>query len=575
MRTLGIESTAHTFGAGVVEDGSVISNVRDMYVPEEGGIHPREAADHHVRVGSDIVRRALSEAGIREEDLDLVSFSRGPGLGPCLRVGATIARVISLKNSIPIVGANHCVAHLEIGNLLGAEDPVLLYVSGGNTQVIAFVKGRYRVLGETLDIGIGNMLDKMGREMGMPFPAGPRIEKLARGERISGFWDGGDEQDIELLELPYSVKGMDISFSGIMTAALALWKKGAHLPSICHSVQETTFSMLCEVTERAMAHIGSEEVLLGGGVACNSRLKEMADIMASERDARSFAPPNSLAVDNGAMIAYLGERMHHSGISHRMDETVIDQKFRTDMVDVRWKEEKERSVIETPGTTTLAIGQVPEPGTVLGKGAEAVITSDYFGDVPSVRKFRFPKGYRLPEMESRLTSSRIRNEARMLIAMRSIGIRTPYVLDVDMGDNTLVLEMLKGPRLATHLNIKPRGEQGKLLRSMGEIIGRMHRNDIVHGDLTTSNFILMREEPEPVLGVIDTSLSEKTAELEKKGVDLRLFFEVFYSTHEGLRELEDDFWTGYGRENPDADEVRSKLNDINQRGRYITERWTG
>ncbi|MGA1820620.1 MAG: bifunctional N(6)-L-threonylcarbamoyladenine synthase/serine/threonine protein kinase [Thermoplasmatota archaeon] len=575
MRTLGIESTAHTFGAGIVEDGTVLSNVRDMYVPEEGGIHPREAADHHVRVGNDIVGRALSEAGIREEELDIVSFSRGPGLGPCLRVGATIARVISLKNSIPIVGANHCVAHLEIGNLLGAEDPVLLYVSGGNTQVIAFVKGRYRVLGETLDIGIGNMLDKLGREMGMPFPAGPRIEQLARGEKVPELWEGNDEKDIELLDLPYSVKGMDISFSGIMTAALALWKKGASLPSICHSVQETTFSMLCEVAERAMAHIGSDEVLLGGGVACNSRLKGMVDIMASERGARSFAPPNSLAVDNGAMIAYLGERMHLAGISHRLEETVIDQKFRTDMVDVRWRKEKDRSVIETPGTATLAIGQVPEPGTVLGRGAEAVITSGSFGEVPIVEKFRVPKGYRLPEMESRLTSSRIRNEARMLIALRSIGIRTPYVMDVDMMNNMLLLEMLKGPRLASHLNIKPEKEQGRLLRSIGAIIGKMHRNDMVHGDLTTSNFILVQEEPEPVLGVIDTSLSERTAEVEKKGVDLRLFFEVFYSTHEGLRHLEDQFWTGYGSENPDADAVRSKLNDINLRGRYITERWAG
>jgi len=575
MRTLGIESTAHTFGAGVVEDGSVLSNVRDMYVPEEGGIHPREAADHHVRVGSAIVQRALADAEIGEGDLDLVAFSRGPGLGPCLRVGATIARVISLKNSIPILGANHCVSHLEIGSLFGADDPVLLYVSGGNTQIIAFVKGRYRVLGETLDIGIGNMLDKLGREMGMPFPAGPKIERLARGQAVPGLWDGGDGREIELFDLPYSVKGMDISFSGIMTAALALWKKGEFLPSICHSVQETTFSMLCEVAERAMAHIGCEEVLLGGGVACNSRLRTMVDVMASERGGRSFAPPPELAVDNGAMIAYLGEKMHRAGISHDLGETVIDQKFRTDMVDVLWKEEKDRSVIETPGTTTLEIGQIPEPGTVLGRGAEAVIISGSFGKVPSVMKSRIPKGYRLPNMERKLTSSRIRNEARMLIGLRSIGIRTPYVLDVDIAKNMLVLEMLKGPRVANRLNVMPQEEQREILRTIGSVVGKMHHNDMVHGDLTTSNFILLEERPRPILGVIDSSLSERTAEVEKKGVDLRLFFEVFYSTHEGLTELENEFWTGYMDENPDSGEVRAKLNEINLRGRYITERWAG
>ncbi|MGA1872941.1 MAG: bifunctional N(6)-L-threonylcarbamoyladenine synthase/serine/threonine protein kinase [Thermoplasmatota archaeon] len=575
MRTLGIESTAHTFGAGVVEDGSIISNVRDMYVPEKGGIHPREAADHHVRVGSDVVHRALEEAGIEESGLDLVSFSRGPGLGPCLRVGATIARVISLKNSIPVVGANHCVAHLEIGALLGADDPVLLYASGGNTQIIAFVKGRYRVMGETLDIGIGNMLDKLGREMGIPFPAGPRIERLALGREVPGIMEESKGDDIELLELPYSVKGMDISFSGIMTAATSFFRKGASIPSICHSVQETCFSMLCEVTERAMAHIGCEEVLLGGGVACNSRLREMVALMAEERGGRSYAPPPALAVDNGAMIGYLGERMFRSGISHGLDDTGIDQKFRTDMVDVLWRQEREMGVIETPGTSTLAIDGTASAGTILGRGAEALITADEFGDIPAVKKQRIPKGYRTGSIEEMISCGRMRNEARMLTALRSLGIRTPYVLDVDMRAKTLVLEMLKGPRLASCLNVMSEEEQRSALREMGSIIGRMHEGDMVHGDLTTSNFILLAGGTSPVLGVIDCSMSERTAEIEKKGVDLRLFFEVFSSTHQGIMELEENFWSGYLGSNPGGGEVRRKMAEINRRGRYIAERWAG
>ncbi|MBN1389708.1 MAG: bifunctional N(6)-L-threonylcarbamoyladenine synthase/serine/threonine protein kinase [Candidatus Thermoplasmatota archaeon] len=572
MLVLGIESTAHTFGAGVVRDGSIISNVRDMYLPEEGGIHPREAADHHVRVGSDIVHKALEEAAVDDRDLDLVAFSRGPGLGPCLRVGATIARVLSLKNSIPIVGANHCVAHLEIGSLLGAEEPVLLYASGGNTQIIAFVKGRYRVLGETLDIGIGNMLDKLGREMGIPFPAGPRIERLAKGDSDPAT-KGEEGGGIELLDLPYSVKGMDISFSGIMTAALALRKKGVSVHSICHSVQETCFSMLCEVTERAMAHIGCDEVLLGGGVACNSRLRTMVDIMARERGGRSYAPPPPLAVDNGAMIAFLGQRMFEAGISHTMEETVIDQRFRTDMVDVTWRASREMGMIETPGTASLETGQAASPGTVLGRGAEALITAEDLGGMDVVRKIRLPKGYRLTEIEERIVSTRIRNEARMLAAIRSIGIRTPYVIDVDMHQGSLVMEMLKGPRLAHLLNIMKEEDQRGSLREIGSMIGMLHRNNIVHGDLTTSNFILLEGGENPKLGLIDCSLSEISAEIEKKGVDLRLFFEVFSSTHEGLHGMEDELWSGYYHENPDAEMIRGKLMEITKRGRYMSERW--
>ncbi|MEA3558452.1 MAG: bifunctional N(6)-L-threonylcarbamoyladenine synthase/serine/threonine protein kinase [Candidatus Thermoplasmatota archaeon] len=574
MRILGIESTAHTFGAGIVLDGKIVSNVRNMYVPDKGGIHPREAADHHVKVGVDVVRRSLEEASIEPGDLDLVAFSRGPGLGPCLRVGATIARVMSLQNGIPIIGANHCVAHLEIGELLGAEDPVLLYTSGGNTQVIAFVKRRYRVMGETLDIGIGNMLDKLGREMGIPFPAGPKIELLARGEAVPGVKGASGEEDPEFLELPYSVKGMDMSFSGVLTAALNLRRKGASIHSVCRSVQETCFSMLCEVTERAVAHIGAEEVLLGGGVACNSRLKEMVSIMARERGAKSFAPPPSLAVDNGAMIAYLGERMYLGGARHELKDTIIDQKFRTDQVEVIWKKEREIMSIHTPGTVEMRAGTLPGEGEIIGKGAEAVITRRDVGDIPAVEKFRVPKGYRVKDLEGRLKRYRTRNEARMLGNMRSNSVRTPYVLDADPEEGILLMELLPGPRLASVLNTWNRSEQMDALFLMGKMIGDVHFRDMVHGDLTTSNFIVLPEGNGSGLGLIDMSLSERTEEIEKKGVDLRLFFEVFHSTHGALSPIEESFWEGYRSSNRDHDVVKKKMRDIDRRGRYLSERWT-
>ena len=201
---------------------------------------------------------------------------------------------------------------------------MLLYASGGNTQVIAYAAGRYRVFGETLDIGIGNMLDKFGREIGMPFPAGPLIEKRAK--------DGK-----ELLPLPYSVKGMDVAFSGMLTAALALRRNGASLEDLAYSIQEVAFAMLTEVTERAMAHVAKDEVLLGGGVARNRRLQEMVGRMAEDRGARMFVPPGDLCIDNGAMIAWTGLLMHHAGVRTALGETTVDQRFRTDEVDVVWR----------------------------------------------------------------------------------------------------------------------------------------------------------------------------------------------------------------------------------------------
>lgn len=327
---LGIESTAHTASVGVVspdEDGgmAIRSNVSASYSPPQGGIHPREAANHHAQVLPSLIREALTKSDVSVRDLEAVAFAQGPGLGPCLRTGASAARALALTIGRPLVGVNHCVAHLEVGRaVLGCDDPVLLYASGGNTQVIAYAAGRYRVFGETLDIGIGNMLDKLGREMGLPFPAGPTLEQMAL--------EGDD-----LLSLPYSVKGMDVAYSGLLTAATQQLAKGCSPEDLAMSVQETAFAMLVEVTERAMAHIGRQEVLLGGGVAANTRLREMTNIMAEERGAVAHAPPPSLCVDNGAMIAVLGQMMLDAGATTPLDASAVDQRYRTDEVEVTWR----------------------------------------------------------------------------------------------------------------------------------------------------------------------------------------------------------------------------------------------
>lgn len=330
MICLGLEGTAHTIGAGIVKIQNqrckVLSNIMKIYQPDHGGIHPREAANHHATYVADVIKDSTIHAGIDFSHIDLVAFSRGPGLGPCLRTVATAARALALKLEKPLIGVNHCVAHLEIGRgtIPACTDPVLLYVSGANTQVIAFAEGKYRVFGETLDIGLGNCLDKFGRYLGLEFPSGPKIEELAK-------------KGNHYVDLPYSIKGMDVAFSGLLTAAEQYYDKGVPVEDISYSIQETTFAALTEVTERAMAHTEKKEVLLGGGVACNSRLRDMVKIMARERGARFFAPAKDVCVDNGAMIAWLGLIMYKSGVRMSIEKSSIDQRFRTDMVEVFWR----------------------------------------------------------------------------------------------------------------------------------------------------------------------------------------------------------------------------------------------
>lgn len=329
MPILGIESTAHTFGVGIVEADHrgkcrVLANVRDMIQPAHGGIHPREAANHHADVAGTLLEEAFRESGVAPQKLLAVAFAQGPGLGPCLRTGATAARALSLRLGIPLIGVNHCVSHLEIGRgTTEARDPLLLYASGGNTQVIAYAKGRYRVFGETLDIGVGNLLDKFARDHGLAFPGGPKLEQAARGGR-------------KLLDLPYPVKGMDTAFSGVLTAAHALMARGETLADVAFSIQETCFAALTEVTERALAQTGKREVLVGGGVACNDRLAAMIRSMAEARGVSFHRPDKALLVDNGAMIAWNGWLVHRTGTIPDLPASAIEQRYRTDAVEAVW-----------------------------------------------------------------------------------------------------------------------------------------------------------------------------------------------------------------------------------------------
>jgi len=324
---LGIESTADNLGVGVASsDGIILANESSTHVPEEGGIHPREAARHHAAAIGNVLTGALKIAGIEATDINFIAFSQGPGLGPCLRTGATAARALAAFLGIPLVGVNHCVAHIEIGRLsTGAEDPLVLYVSGGNTIVSGFEAGRYRIFGETLDIAVGNCLDAFAREAGLAYPGGPAVEKLAlEGET--------------LVDPPYIVKGMDLSFSGLLTSTVQKLRSGhLRLEDLCFSLQEVAYAMLGEVTERALAHTEKEELLLTGGVAANKRLRSVIASIAEEHGASPRFVPQGYAADNGAMIAWTGVLAYESGVRTPIESSYIDSRWRLDEVEISWR----------------------------------------------------------------------------------------------------------------------------------------------------------------------------------------------------------------------------------------------
>jgi len=332
---IGLEGSANKLGVGIIRDGEVLSNPRRTYnAPPGAGFQPRETAIHHRKVVLEVVGQALVEASLTPADIDAVAYTKGPGMGaPLVSVGV-VARTLAQLWNKPIIGVNHCIAHIEMGRLItGAQHPTVLYVSGGNTQIIAYAQQKYRIFGETIDIAVGNCLDRFARVLKLsndPSP-GYNIEQLAKkGQQ-------------KYLALPYGVKGMDVSFSGLLShieeKAPQLIKKGQYTPAdLCYSLQETVFAMLVETTERAMAHCGSEEVLICGGVGCNKRLQEMMGIMCLERKAKVFGTDMRFCIDNGAMIAQAGWEMYKVGMITPWEETDITQRYRTDDVDVRWRD---------------------------------------------------------------------------------------------------------------------------------------------------------------------------------------------------------------------------------------------
>ncbi|HVP96552.1 bifunctional N(6)-L-threonylcarbamoyladenine synthase/serine/threonine protein kinase [Methanoregula sp.] len=520
---LGIEGTAWNLSAALF-DLDLLALSSRPYSPEHGGIHPREAAQHHASAMRDVIGSVLKEP----EKVTGIAFSQGPGLGPCLRTVATAARSLALALDVPLIGVNHCVAHVEIGSwATGCRDPIVLYASGANTQVIGYLNGRYRIFGETLDIGVGNALDKFARAKDLPHPGGPLIERQAK----SGTY----------FELPYTVKGMDLAFSGLVSAA----KDSARpLPDVCCSLQETAFAMCVEVTERALSLTGKEEVLLVGGVGANGRLQEMLQTMCEERGARFFVPERKYLGDNGAMIAYTGKLMLESGQRLAIEESQVNPSFRSDEVEVTWKHD----VVCAPDHET-------QGNTGQKRGAEAIVS--FSNGI--VTKKRLSKPYRVSALDRKLIAERTRAEARLINMARKGGVPTPIMSDIT--HDSIIMEEICGT-LLTHDLSEEHCEEA------GQMVGRLHAASIMHGDLTTSNMIIRQPDARCVL--IDFGLAQVTSEIEQRGVDIHVMFQTLTSTHpKEADRFQAAFAKGYAATFAGAQDILVREKEIELRGRYL------
>ncbi|SIS12671.1 bifunctional N(6)-L-threonylcarbamoyladenine synthase/serine/threonine protein kinase [Natronorubrum thiooxidans] len=571
-RILGIEGTAWAASAAVYDcttDDVVIES--DAYEPESGGIHPREAAEHMHEAIPRVVERALEHARnsydgpATEPPVDAVAFSQGPGLGPCLRIVGTAARALSQALEVPLVGVNHMVAHLEIGrHTSGFDSPVCLNASGANAHLLAYRNGRYRVLGETMDTGVGNAIDKFTRHVGWSHPGGPKVEAAA--------------EDGEYVDLPYVVKGMDFSFSGIMSAAKQAYDDGVPVEDICFSLQENIFGMLTEVAERALSLTGSDELVLGGGVGQNARLREMLSEMCDQRGASFHAPDPRFLGDNAGMIAVLGAKMYDAGDTLDLADSRVNPNYRPDQVPVSWRGRSERSEdLETANGDVRNRERVDEPDLAAGRadesqvrGAEALVTLE--PEAGRVTKHRESKTYRHPQLDDRLRRERTTLEARLTSLARREGVPTPVLVDVDPIEARLECEYVGETDLRGGLSVER-------VRDVGRHLARLHGAGFVHGDPTTRNVRVGRPKRASRADggdgthdrtfLIDFGLGYHTDHVEDYAMDLHVFDQSLVGTAAEPAPLREAVREGY-REVGEG-RVLERLEDVEGRGRYVTD----
>ena len=303
MRILGIETSCDETAAAVVEDGrlvrsSVVASQADLHA-RFGGVVPEIASRAHVELIGDTVAQALVEAGTSLEEIDAVAAVHGPGLAGALLVGVSAAKAIALATGMPYIGVHHHEAHLYAAFL---EDPsleppvVTLVVSGGHTLLIAMeAHGRYRVLGQTVDDAAGEAFDKIARFLGLGYPGGPAIDRLA----TSG------DPDAIAFPRPMRTDGLDFSFSGLKTAVVLHVRKHPDddVADVAASFQAAIVDVLTEKLLAAARVTGIETLVIGGGVAANSALRARLLDVAVRGEARVVIPAIALCTDNAAMVA--------------------------------------------------------------------------------------------------------------------------------------------------------------------------------------------------------------------------------------------------------------------------------
>ncbi|MEO6120701.1 MAG: tRNA (adenosine(37)-N6)-threonylcarbamoyltransferase complex transferase subunit TsaD [Acidimicrobiales bacterium] len=303
LRILGIETSCDETAAAVVADGttvlsSVVSSQVDLHAAF-GGVVPELASRAHVELLNPVVAQALVEAGTDGDDIGAVAATVGPGLVGSLLVGISAAKALALVWGVPFVGVNHLEAHLYAAFL---EEPdlqpplVVLLVSGAHTMLVAMEdRGVYRLLGTTIDDAAGEAFDKVARFLGLGYPGGPAIDRIAM------------EGDPKAVAFPRGLRneGFNFSFSGLKTSVVTYARKHpeASVADLAASFQEAVVDVLVTKARRAVAAVGATGLVLGGGVAANSALRERVLDVCIAEGLRAFLPSRSMCTDNAAMVA--------------------------------------------------------------------------------------------------------------------------------------------------------------------------------------------------------------------------------------------------------------------------------
>jgi len=324
--TLGIETSCDETSCSILKGkDTILSNVVSSSLfrhKKFGGVVPEIASRHCMEQIQCVFEEALREAGIKPKDIELIAVTKGPGLIGSLLVGVAFSKALAYQLGIPVVGVNHMEAHL-VANFFGQKEPkrfIGLLVSGGHTMLTFCEKGKIHILGETVDDAVGEAYDKVAKIMGLSYPGGPILDKLAKKGNPKAFHFTKPKQD----------ERFSFSFSGVKTAVLYQFrdpKTGKPNPAapsredMAASFQHAVIGWLVEKALDACEFKGASDIVVGGGVSANSYLREKLTRDAGVKEIKVWFPPFVLSTDNAAMIARRGFELHKNGIRSSLNMT--------------------------------------------------------------------------------------------------------------------------------------------------------------------------------------------------------------------------------------------------------------